>query len=170
MIRFVSALSTADGRPGVSRGVVGSPVSSQASRPYAAALALLLCLTFTVPAAAQSADDAAAFRGVISQQMEAFRADAWDRAFSFASPSIRSIFGDSERFRSMVMNGYEAVARPRVFEFEEPTTVNGRPTQPVFVIGPDEIARRALYFMERQPDGTWKIDGVVLEALSDRTT
>lgn len=130
----------------------------------------LLSNALAAPAAAQTAEEAVAFRDVISAQVDAFRADAWDRAFSYASPGIRTMFGDSERFRSMVLGGYEVVARPRVFEFEEATTVNGRPAQPVFVIGPDGVARRALYFMEQQPDGSWKIDGVVLETLADRTT
>ena len=122
------------------------------------------------PAAAQSANDAAAFRGVISAQVKAFRADAWEDAFSFASPKIRRMFGTAESFRSLVMGGYEAVARPEVFEFEDATVIDGKPTQPVFVVGPDGVAKRALYFMEKQPDGSWKIDGVVLETLPDRTT
>lgn len=137
-------------------------------RPIAAALVALGLLS--TPSSAQTADEAAAFREVVSAQVEAFRADAWDRAFSYASPDIRVMFGDVARFRSMVMGAYEAVARPQVFEFEEATMLDGRPTQPAFVIGPDGVARRALYFMEQQPDGSWKIDGVVLETLSDRTT
>lgn len=144
-------------------------LSLSSIRHALAALVLSLSLA-AAPAAAQTAEEAAAFRGVISAQVEAFRADAWERAFSYASPNIRTMFGDTDRFRFMVMDGYEAVARPQVFEFEEATTVNGRPTQPAFVIGPDGVAKRALYFMERQPDGSWKIDGVVLETLPDRTT
>ncbi|MDF1792124.1 MAG: DUF4864 domain-containing protein [Thalassobaculaceae bacterium] len=134
------------------------------------AAAVVALFVLTAPAAAQTAEEAAAFRGVISAQVDAFRADAWDRAFSYASPSIHALFGSSEQFRSMVMGDYVAVARPQVFEFEEATTLNGHPTQPVFVVGPDGIARRALYFMEQQPDGSWKIDGVVLETLPDRTS
>ena len=134
-----------------------------------AAMALVLSLA-SGPARAQTAEEAAAFRSVIAAQVEAFRQNAWDRAFSFASPDIRSMFGNVDRFRAMVLGGYQAVARPQVFEFEDATTMNGRPTQPVFVIGPDGIAKRALYFMERQPDGDWRIDGVILEDLPDRTT
>jgi len=139
-------------------------------RQFGAMVVVLTLSLAAAPAPAQTDEEAAAFRGVISAQVDAFRQDAWDRAFSFASPSIRSMFGDVDRFRSMVLGGYEAVARPQVFEFEDATTMQGRPTQPVFVIGPDGVAKRAYYFMERQPDGSWKIDGVVLEALPDRTT
>lgn len=135
-----------------------------------AAILLAALVLFAAPSRAQTTEDAAAFRGVISSQVEAFRRDAWDTAFAYASPGIRRMFGTSDRFRSMVLGAYEAVARPRVFEFEDATVLDGRPTQPVFVIGPNGVARRAFYFMEQQPDGDWKIDGVVLEILSDRTT
>ena len=134
------------------------------------AVALLASLSLLTPASAQQGEDAQAFRSVISAQVEAFRRDAWDQAFSYASPGIRALFGSPDRFRDMVLSGYEAVARPRVFEFEDATTIGGRPTQPVFVVGPDGVARRAFYFMERQEDGGWKIDGVVLESVTDQTS
>ena len=117
------------------------------------------------------ADDASdAFQSVVAAQADAFRRDDWPAAFSYASPSIQAQFGTVDRFREMVLGAYTAVARPRVFEFEAATTVNGRPTQPVFIVGPDGIAQRALYFMQRQPDGSLRIDGCVLLPLADRTT
>lgn len=127
-------------------------------------------LVAAAPTAAVAGDDPAAFRAVISAQVEAFRRDDWQTAFSYASPGIRAQFGSVERFRDMVLGAYLAVARPRIFEFEPATTVDGRPAQPVFVVGPDGIAVRALYFMERQPDGSWRISGCILLPLADRTT
>jgi len=120
--------------------------------------------------AARADDDSTAFQAVISAQLDAFRHDDWPAAFDYASPGIRAQFGDPETFRNMVMGGYLPVARPRVFEYEPAIVVDGRPTQPVFVVGPDGIARRALYFMERQPDGSWLIDGCTLLPVADRTT
>lgn len=136
----------------------------------AVALMLILgaaCVPWSRPA---RADDGAAFQAVISAQVEAFRRDDWTTAFGFASPGVRAQFGSVDRFRDMVMGGYRAVARPQVFEYEAATVVDGRPTQPVFVVGPDGIAHRALYFMEQQPDGTWRIGGCVLLPVADRTT
>ncbi|MEQ9332913.1 DUF4864 domain-containing protein [Thalassobaculum sp.] len=130
---------------------------------------LLLALAGSLTAAAR-ADDGADFQAVISAQVEAFRRDDWTAAFGFASPGVRAQFGSVERFRQMVLDGYRPVARPRVFEYEPATVVDGRPTQPVFVVGPDGIAHRALYFMERQPDGSWRIGGCVLLPVADRTT
>lgn len=122
------------------------------------------------PVHAQTAEQAAAFEQVIRAQVDAFKRDAWDQAFSYASPGIRQIFGTSERFRAMVLSGYEAVARPQVFEFEDATEINGRLTQPAYVVGPDGLSVRAYYVMEQQPDGSWKIDGVYMEKLAGRTS
>lgn len=128
----------------------------------------LSCLLAAPTAHADTQSDA--FRAVVGAQSEAFRRDDWPAAFGYASPGIQSMFGSVDRFRRMVLEGYEPVARPRVFEFEPPTVIDGRPAQPVFVIGPDGVPRRAIYFMERQPDGTWLIDGCVLVPVADRTT
>ncbi len=119
---------------------------------------------------ARADDESAAFQAVISAQLDAFRRDDWPAAFGYASPAIRDQFGDPDQFRRMVMDGYLPVARPRIFEYEPATVVDGRPTQPVFVVGPDGIAHRALYFMEPQPDGGWLIDGCMLLPVPDRTT
>lgn len=126
--------------------------------------------TPTPASAASDTLDGGAFQAVIESQVRAFGRGDWAAAFGYASPSIQAMFGDPERFSRMVMAGYEAVARPRVFEFEPPQMIDGRPTQPVYVVGPDGVPKRALYFMERQPDGSWRIDGVVLLPLTDRTT
>ncbi len=58
------------------------------------------------------ADDAADIRGVIGHQIEAFEADDLTTAYSFASPTIRSIFPSPEIFGSMVRQGYPMIWRP----------------------------------------------------------
>lgn len=132
---------------------------------------LVACWMAALPIGAAAADpESTAFKAVVAAQADAFRRDDWTAAFGYASPSIQAQFGSAERFRQMVLGAYTAVARPRVFEFEPAATIGGRPTQPVFVVGPDGIAQRALYFMERQPDGSWRIDGCVLLPLSDKLT
>ena len=44
-------------------------------------------------------------RGAIGAQIEAFKADDFDQAFTYASPLIQGLFGDSDRFGLMVRNG-----------------------------------------------------------------
>ncbi len=113
-------------------------------------------------AASVSAADHQAIEQVITSQLDAFRRDAGDAAFSFASPNIQSIFGDAPHFMAMVRQGYPPVYRPRSFAFEQLITIRERIVQRVMIIGPGGAAALALYTMEREQDGTWRIDGCAL--------
>lgn len=108
------------------------------------------------------AAERAAIRSVVESQMAAFRRDDGVAAFSYAAPDIQAKFGTPETFMDMVRTGYAAVYRPRDVEFLEALVDNGRIVQPVRMIGPDGEAVIALYQMEQQPDGRWRIAGVVL--------
>jgi hypothetical protein len=119
---------------------------------------------------APDAADAAAIRGVIEAQLKAFQADDGAQAFSYASPAIQSIFKDPDTFMSMVRAGYQPVYRPREVEFRDLVPVQGRLTQRVLVVGPDGVPVVAQYVMERQPDGSWRIDGCTLERSAEQTT
>lgn len=121
-------------------------------------------------AASVSAADHRAIEQVITSQIDAFRHDAGDAAFSFASPNIQLMFGDAPHFMAMVTQGYPPVYRPRSFTFEQLVTINQRIVQRVMVIGPDGAAALALYTMEREPDGTWRIDGCTLTQPDGLTT
>jgi hypothetical protein len=70
----------------------------------------------------------------------------------------------------MVRSAYQAVYRPREVEFRDLVPVEGRWTQRVLVVGPDGVPVVAQYVMERQPDGTWRIDGCVFEQTNESTT
>jgi hypothetical protein len=41
--------------------------------------------------------------------------------------------------------------------------------QNVLVVGPDGIPVMAIYLMQRQPDGSWRINGVYLIRISDQS-
>jgi hypothetical protein len=128
--------------------------------------AFLLVLALAWPAAAQelSDGDRKAIRDVIGRQVEAFRRDDGDAAFSLASPDVQRLFGTSETFMTMVRNGYRPVYRPRVFEFGDIVEFNGQLAQKVRVVGPDGRRVTAIYPMMRLPDGSWRIDGCFLQA------
>ena len=131
-------------------------------------LAVLLLLPAVVSAQAPqpASDIGAADRGkiksVIADQIAAFRRDDAATAFGFAAPNIQAMFGSPERFLSMVRDSYQPVYRPSDVAFGELVRIDGRLTQLVQVVGPDGAPRLALYFMERQPDGAWRIGGCVL--------
>lgn len=107
--------------------------------------------------------DQGAIRQVIQDQIAAFRRDDAGTAFGFASPGIQRMFGNSANFMDMVRRGYAPVYRPRGVAFGDLVEIDGRTVQKVRLVGPDGSAARALYTMERQADGSWRIDGCTLQ-------
>ena len=128
-----------------------------------AAWAIVLMIIFPVRAQVDPGTvDVQSIRDVIEQQIDAFKRDDATGAYSFAAPGIQKIFPSAEIFMQMVRQGYQPVYRPKSFAFEELTQIDGKLVQPVQVIGPDGVPVTALYIMERQSDGSWKIGGCVL--------
>lgn len=113
--------------------------------------------------------DRTAIRQTITSQIEAFKADDADLAFSFATPMIQNRFGNASRFVAMVKRGYLPVYRPRQIEFTDLLDVRGKPTQRLVVVGPDNDVFSAYYLMEQQMDGSWRINGCILRPLGDRS-
>jgi len=138
------------------------------------AILLLSLLALCAPAQAQAGDiaavDRAAITNVIERQMAAFAKDDAATAFSFASPAIQHQFGSPDTFMQMVESGYRAVYRPRSVSFREARRAADRVIQEVDVIGPDGNGVRAFYIMERESDGSWRIDGVSLAPGSEKET
>jgi len=133
---------------------------------------VLLLLLLAGPAWAQpavSADDEATIRSVITRQIDAFKRDDGDAAYAFASPHIQQQFGDPRRFLDMVRRAYPAVHRPRSVDFAELLVGDDTVVQQVELVGPSGEAELALYSMQRDAAGQWRIDGCVL-ARSARTS
>lgn len=129
-------------------------------RALAAALVLAFVASFAVvlgPADARSEE--AAIRSVIESQIEAFRADDGPRAYSYAAPGIKDMFRDDTRFMAMVRQGYRPVYRPRDYTFGALRDTPHGPVQEVFVVDEAGVSWVALYSLEQQPDGSWKISG-----------
>ena len=123
---------------------------------------ILLAAAFAGPVRAQSAADRTAIQSVISSQIEAFRHDDAAAAYSFAAPSIRQLFPTPEVFLEMVRAGYRSVYRPQSFDFGPLDRADGQWVQPVRLVGPDGVPMVALYVMEQQPGGAWKVAGVYM--------
>ncbi len=118
---------------------------------------------------APSAADRGAIRQVIEGQIAAFQRGDGDAAFAYASPGIQAKFGDPATFMNMVETGYAPVYSPREVEFRGIEMHGGTPIQEVLVVGPDGRPVKALYAMERQPDGSWRISGCILVEAPDET-
>src|SRR5689334_3628839 len=94
---------------------------------------LLALLLLPLAASAQPipADDVQAVRKVVEAQLDAFRKDDAERAFSYAAPGIRKAFGSAEHFMAMVRSQYAVVYRPHAVTFRTPRRVGGDLVQPV---------------------------------------
>jgi len=106
--------------------------------------------------------DRSAIQSVIQRQLDAFQADDGKGAFALASPSIREQFGTPENFLALVRQGYPMVYRPRETHFGALDEENGQIVQKVAFVGPDGVLVTALYIMEQQPDGSWRIAGCII--------
>lgn len=100
-------------------------------------------------------------RATIGSQIEAFRADDFAQAFTFASPSIRQVFRTPENFGAMVRGGYPMVWRPSDVRFLELREIAGALWQKVMVTDSKGRAHILDYQMI-EIDGGWKINAVQL--------
>ena len=98
-------------------------------------------------------------RDVISAQIKAFEADDFDRAFSYASPTIQQIFGDADRFGVMVQRGFPMVWRPADVQFLALETRDGQLLQDVLIRDKAGASHVLEYEMLAGESG-WKINGV----------
>ena len=101
-------------------------------------------------------------RADIGAQRKALIAGDGSKAFSYASPGIRDQFGNPEVFLAMVRTTYAALLTARYTEYLEGAVIDGVVIQPLRLIAPDNTVQVALYTMQKQRDGRWKIAGCVL--------
>ena len=106
-----------------------------------------------------------AAQGSIDAQLRAFQAGDHAKAYSYAAPNIKRIFPTVDAFMGMVANGYQPVVKPKSFSFGKSNELAaGLVAQEVLIVGSDGKDYRALYTLEIQPDGTFRITGVSLRS------
>ena len=111
-------------------------------------------------ASAQPDKDAKAAAEPVIQQLEAFRRDDYDTAYTFASEEIKQMF-DRQAFERMVKDGYPEIARS-AFALVSETRVapDGHVYLRVKIRGANGNSVEALYDMVWE-GGRWRINGVV---------
>lgn len=124
----------------------------------------LLVLFTTSFARATDESDRRAARATIERQIEAFKKKDSATAYAQAAPQIQNLFTSPETFLAMVEQGYPPVLAPRSYSFDA-----------VEDSGDDEIAQGlkiqdengvdwvALYSLQKQADGQWRITGCSLK-------
>jgi Domain of unknown function (DUF4864) len=130
--------------------------------PFARLIGVLIVAAgFSLPAMAEdvAAGDAATIRSMIQSQIDAFQHDDGSAAYGYASPGIKGMFPSPDIFMDMVRKLYPPVYRPQSVTFGPIAQSQSGPMQKVFLVGPDGKSYVAVYTLERQPDGSWKISG-----------
>lgn len=127
-------------------------------------LFVLLLLLFPFGANAGEAEIQAA-QSTIENQLKAFASGDNAGAYGYAAPGVRQVFPTLESFMGMVTGAYRPVYRPKDYSFgkvEEMGT--GEVVQQLLLTSEDGKNYEAVYVLERQPDGSWRIKGVSLKA------
>ncbi|CUH43435.1 DUF4864 domain-containing protein [Ruegeria atlantica] len=127
---------------------------------------LLLAVSLSAGLASGAFAQNAEIEANIAAQIQAFKADDFVTAFTFASPNIQNFFGTPENFGAMVRNGYPMVWRPADVRFLELREVAGALWQKVMITDSNGQVHVLDYQMVQQENG-WKINGVQLLGNSD---
>jgi hypothetical protein len=127
-------------------------------------------LLIALPVLAGEAETKAA-QDAIEGQIKAFLAGDNAAAYSYAAPNVKEIFPTLETFMAMVTSGYQPVYRPRNYAFGKVRELSATSiVQQVLVVGPDGKDYEAIYTLERQADGKFRITGVSLRASNTLST
>jgi hypothetical protein len=105
-----------------------------------------------------AASSQAAIRSVITQQLDAFKAEDGVAAEAFASPGIRDRFPDPASFMGMVKQSYGALIRPKSTQFGELSQTALGLVQKLTVVDSTGVVWTAAYTMTLV-DGQWRISG-----------
>lgn len=128
-------------------------------RIVSAAFAMSLSFVAMAPLA-RAEEPVDTVQGIIERQIDAFLHDDAKTAYSFASPTIREKFPDEDAFFEMVKRGYAPVYRPGNYAFGRSKVSGETILQEVLITGSDGKDWTAVYQVIRQPDGSYKINGV----------
>lgn len=107
-------------------------------------------------------DDVALIQAAIRGQLHAFSEDDAEGAFALSTPSIRSQMGSPENFLRVIKEDYSPIYRHLIVIFSAPEILDDTIIQIVRLTDRESRVWLAIYSMQRDPAGGWKIDGCQL--------
>ena len=114
------------------------------------------------------ADESEMAKNTISSQIEAFKQNNIEKAYTFAAPNIQAQFPSPEVFGSMVKNGYPIIWRPKSFKFTKFQDLGNKFIQRVLFQSYDGRLELYDYILEKYDD-QFKIAGVLTINLAGET-
>ena len=130
-------------------------------------VAAAIGITASVAAAGLGAEpipeaEAQKVRAVIETQLQAFADDDADRAFEANTPGVREAIGSAGHFLALVRGGYPMIFRPTSISFMQPEQRGDAVLQLAEIVDAQGKSWLALFSLEQQPDGSWRISGCVV--------
>jgi hypothetical protein len=107
-------------------------------------------------------DDARSIQAAIRGQLHALAQDDAEAAFALSTPSIRSQMGSPENFLRVIKEDYSPMYRHLVVIFSAPENLGDSIIQIVRLTDRESRVWMAIYSMQRDSVGSWKIDGCQL--------
>ena len=96
----------------------------------------------------------------ISSQIEAFKKNDVEEAYTFAAPNIQAQFPNPETFGLMVRNGYPIIWKPKSFKFVKFKDLGNKCIQRVLFQSYGGSLETYDYILEKN-NNLWKIAGVL---------
>lgn len=133
------------------------------TRWFFAMLILLAGLALPLSSAAAvdevSQEDQLAIKAVVASQLEALAADNADAAFALATADTRSRLRNSDTFLQIIKQQFTPIYRHQRALFSAPEVIAGRMVQIVRLTDSESSVWLAIYQMQKESDGQWKIAG-----------
>ena len=126
---------------------------------------MVLTIALSFGAAAQQVE----IESTIGSQIKAFKADDFEQAFTFATPTLQRLFQSPQNFQRMVTTGYPMVWRPAEVRYLELREYEGSVFQKVQITYEKGYVHLLMYQMQ-QTDAGWRIAGVQLLEVPGATT
>ena len=125
-------------------------------------LAVVLSFVFFSSTSPRAEDPVAEAQAVISNQIDALKKNDAEKAYSFASPGIRSLYPSQDQFLNMVRETYEPVYHAGKYAFGRSKMIGGGEVvlQEVMISAKEGKDWTAIYEMRLMDDGSYKVNGV----------
>lgn len=133
-------------------------------------VSVMVFFSIAAPAQTISPEQKTATQAVIKDQLSAFQTGDHDRAFSHAAPSIKKMFRSTENFIRMVESGYNALYASDGYFFARNRTDGTTIFQEVIATDQSGKQWQAIYSLQLQDNGSWKITGVQMNPYTGSST
>ena len=106
-------------------------------------------------------------RQLIEKQLQAFRQNDTETAFSLTSPIMQQKLTRQD-FMNIMNEKYDSLVKPRSFMFRGFTLVNNYPALVSTIMDRQGNLAQGIFVMQHQPDYSWRIHGYELVPLGEK--